>query len=268
MDQRIPIAYRVMSTVLHPVCAKEAACKCCGARASLYGVVDFHKNCAVPGRQALPCSGVPIYYHRCPQCQFIFTTAFDHYKIEDFKRDVYNDDYVLIDPDYVHARPRANAAFLASTFAAKRPERILDYGGGHGLLEQLLRAAGFSSVDTYDPFVPAHSARPPHRYDCIVSFEVVEHATDPRRVFIDMNDLLVDPGVILFSTLLQPANIDQQGLGWWYVLPRNGHVSLFSRASLQKLVQPFGLRLVSFNDNFHALFRAVPEFAQHLIPGT
>jgi hypothetical protein len=254
-----------MDAVLKPICAKDAPCKCCGALSCLYGVVDFHKNCDVPGRQALDCSGVPVYYYRCPECKFIFTTVLDHFTIEDFQREVYNDAYVLVDPDYVDVRPRGNATFLVNLLSARRPERILDYGGGRGVLEQRMHASGFSCVDTYDPFVAERSARPDQRYDCIVSFEVIEHATDPKRVLADMNDFLVDPGVILFSTLLQPANIDQQGLQWWYVLPRNGHVSLFSRTSLQKLAQPLGFKLVSFNDNLHVFYRAVPDFAKHFI---
>src|SRR5207237_2813544 len=108
-------------------------------------------------------------------------------------------------------------------------------------------AAGFPRAETYDPFVPRYSAKPPDRFDCVVSFEVVEHSTDPARAFADMNDFLTGSGLILFSTLLQPADIDHQGLNWWYAAPRNGHVSLYSRASLEKVVQPFGLKLGSFN---------------------
>jgi 2-polyprenyl-6-hydroxyphenyl methylase/3-demethylubiquinone-9 3-methyltransferase len=172
---------------------------------------------------------------------------------------------LLVDPDYQEVRPRGNAVTLCSLFSAARPRRILDYGGGNGVLTELLHAAGFPQADTYDPFVPRYSARPPDRFDCIVSFEVVEHATDPAGAFADMNDLLTDSGLILFSTLVQPADIDHQGLNWWYAGPRNGHVSLYSRASLAKVVQPFGFKLGSFNDGWHVLFREIPDFAQHFI---
>ncbi len=147
-------------------------------------------------------------------------------------------------------------------FAGPKPRRILDYGGGNGLLTELLRAGGFAQADAYDPFVSRYAARPPHRYDCIVSFEVAEHSTDPVRTFAEMNDLLADSGLILFSTLLQPADIDQRGLGWWYAGPRNGHVSLYTRASLEAVVRPHRLKLASFNDNVHVLFRDVPDFAR------
>ncbi len=239
----------------------------CGATAMIYGVVDFHKNCEICRRQVLGISGVPIYYHRCPGCGFLFTTAFDDFTLDDFRRHVYNDEYVLVDPDYRGSRARANAEFLAALFSQRRPRRILDYGGGNGGLADRLRAGGFPEVETYDPFVPLHSARPAGRFDCVVSFEVVEHSTDPERTFADMNDFLDEPGLILFSTLLQPADIDRQGLGWWYAGPRNGHVSLFSRESLISLIEPLGFGLASFNDGVHILYREVPDFAGHfLIP--
>jgi SAM-dependent methyltransferase len=254
-----------MTAAFQPVARTEAPCKCCGAAAPLYGVVDFHRNCEVRRRHPLPVSGIPIYYHRCPACGFIFTTAFDQFTKEDFARYIYNSDYVFVDPDYKEERPRGNAGLVGNLFPTITPERLLDYGSGDGLLVDVLRATGRFKADAYDPFVPRHATRPAQRYDCIVSFEVLEHSPTPAQTIADMNSLLTENGLIVLSTLLQPADIDQQGLNWWYVGPRNGHVSLFSRASLEKLVAPFGFRHGWFNDNLHVLFREVPAFAKHLI---
>ncbi len=245
--------------------ARETPCKCCGALATLYGVVDFHKNCEIHRRRVLDLSGIPIYYHRCTLCRMIFTTAFDHFTVDDFRQYIYNDEYLLVDPDYPEARPRANAGIVNSLFPIARPRQVLDYGGGNGTLGRCLSAAGFSSVTTYDPFVPDHATRPDGRFECVVSFEVLEHSTDPARTFADMNELLADPGLILFSTLLQPEDIDRQGLNWWYAAPRNGHVSLYTRASLAKVVRPFGLKFRSFNESMHVLYREVPDFASHFL---
>ena len=115
-----------------------------------------------------------------------------------------------------------------------------------------------------------HSSRdippgPTDRFDCIVSFEVLEHSHDPARTFADMNGFLAESGLIIFSTLLQPADLDNIGLNWWYAGPRNGHVSLYSRPSLEKLIEPFGFKLGSFNDGLHILFREIPDFAKHFI---
>jgi 2-polyprenyl-6-hydroxyphenyl methylase/3-demethylubiquinone-9 3-methyltransferase len=254
-----------MSPALQAFWPKQATCKCCGASALLYGVVDFHKNCEIYRRRVLDVSGVPIYYYGCPACQFLFTTAFDHFTTEDFLKYIYNQEYFVVDPDYIESRPRGSAANICGLFAAAKPRRVLDYGGGHGLLADLLRASGFSQVETYDPFVPRHAARPTGRFDCVVCFEVVEHSTDPVRTFADLTDFLDDPGLILLSTLLQPADIEQHGLAWWYAGPRNGHVSLFSRASLEKVIGRFGFKLGSFNESWHVLFREVPDFARHFI---
>lgn len=252
-----------MSRKMQAVCAERVPCKCCGASAFPYGVVDFHKNCEIHRqRRVLGVSGVPIYYHRCPECGFLFTTAFDDFSKEDFLEHVYNDDYVLVDPDYLGDRARGNAEMLMQLFSAERPSRILDYGGGNGVLADRLREAGFPEVVSYDPFVPSHAGRPEGRFDCVVCFEVVEHSTDPERTFAEMLDFLDEPGLIVFSTLLQPDDFERQGLDWWYCGPRNGHVSLFSRESLRALLEPMGLGCASFNANLHVLFREIPDFAR------
>lgn len=81
-----------------------------------------------------------------------------------------------------------------------------------------------------------------------------------------MNEFLDTPGLIVFSTLVQPSDIDAQGLNWWYAGPRNGHVSLYSRMSLAMLGQTFDFKLGSFSDSVHLFFREVPDFARHFIP--
>jgi 2-polyprenyl-3-methyl-5-hydroxy-6-metoxy-1,4-benzoquinol methylase len=254
-----------MKMEFQPICPKEAPCKCCGARALRYGVVDFHKNCEVYRNNALDMSGIPIYYHRCPACGFIFTTAFDHFTNEDFERYIYNAEYPLIDPDYKVARPRGNAGLLCNLFQNAKPRRMLDYGGGSGVLAETLRRVGFAHVETYDPFVPRFSTKPSDRFDCVVCFEVVEHSTDPASLFGDMNDTLDDSGIILFSTLVQPADIDRQGLNWWYAAPRNAHVSLYTKTSLYKIGERFGFHFGSFTESYHVFFREIPDFARHFI---
>ncbi len=251
-----------MQAKFEAITARQQPCKCCGASSPLYGVVDFHKNCLKVTLPALGLSGIPIYYYRCPVCKFLFTATFDSFTEEDFRTYIYNQDYHLVDPDYREIRPRGNANFLCNLFTGPKPKSVLDYGGGDGLLAQVLNSTGLLPVDTYDPSVPRHATRPSRRYDCIFSFEVLEHATNPGRTIWDMNDLLTPDGLILFSTVLQPEDFEQQGLNWWYVGPRNGHVSLYAHGSLLKLIKPYGFALASFNDTLHALFRKIPDFAK------
>ena len=142
---------------------------------------------------------------------------------------------------------------------------MLDYGGGSGVLAETLRTVGFARVDTYDPFVPHFSTKPSDRFECVVCFEVVEHSTDPTSLFADINDTLDASGIILFSTLVQPADIDRQGLNWWYAAPRNAHVSLYTKTSLHKIGQRLGFHLGSFTESYHVFFREIPDFARHFI---
>ncbi len=161
--------------------------------------------------------------------------------------------------------PQGNAALVNRLFPTIKPGRMLDYGGGNGVLAESLLATGFPHVETYDPFVERYATRPAERFDCVICFEVVEHSTDPAHIFADLDAFLNDRGMILFSTLVQPADIDQQGLNWWYAGPRNAHVSLYTRESLAQVVQPLGFKLGSFSESYHVLFREIPDFARHLI---
>ncbi|MEI8196898.1 MAG: class I SAM-dependent methyltransferase [Phycisphaerae bacterium] len=250
-----------------PICEFEIRCKCCGAAARRYGVVDFHKHCETQRGGMLELSGIPIYYHRCVACGFIFTSAFDGFSNADFTRVIYNADYAALDPDYAETRPLGNARLVTQLLAAQREVRLLDYGGGNGRTAELLRQAGFGRVASYDPFVPAHADRPAGRFACIICFEVMEHSPQPIQTLQDLDSLLEDDGLILFSTLLQPPNIHELGVNWWYLAPRNGHISLYSKEALATLWRQRGFKFGSFNEGLHVACRQVPTFAKHFLRG-
>jgi SAM-dependent methyltransferase len=231
------------------------ACKICGAGAPVFGAVDFHKHCAEPLGVRLPPAGRPVTYRRCDDCGFLFTRDFDGWDAGRFAAEIYNDDYITVDPEYREARPARLAQMVAGAFAPQRERlRLLDYGGGQGLTARLLRQAGFDAT-SWDPFVEG-GAPPASRFDVITCFEVMEHAPDPAGVAAAIAALLAPGGMVLFSTLLQPADFAAQGLGWWYVGPRNGHVSLYSADSLRRLWAGQGLAFSSFTDGMHAAGQA------------
>jgi SAM-dependent methyltransferase len=242
---------------------RPAECKICGGASPLFGVVDFHKSCMEAKGLRLSLSGVPVYYRRCGQCGFAFTDAFDGWMLEEFQKRIYNRDYLLVDPDYVELRPAANARMVAESFPDCRSSiRILDYGGGSGLLAKRLREMGFSAA-TYDLF-SSFNAIPEERFDLITCFEVMEHVPRPRETVAAMVSLLKEDGVILFSTLVQPAEFERIGLSWWYAAPRNGHVSLYTPAALARLFKAHGMKVGSFSEVLHIAYARVPAFAAHL----
>jgi len=239
------------------------ACKVCEGPSPLYGVIDFHRSCIEAQGRRLPFSGYPIYYRQCERCGFIFTDAFDAWTEASFQHNIYNEEYILVDPDFVDLRPGGNAKWVAQTFqASKGTLRVLDYGGGSGLLAQRLRDDGYQA-ETYDPF-SSFNRKPESLFDLITCFEVMEHVPSPKTTVATMVSLLKSEGAILFSTLLQPSAMASMGLNWWYAAPRNGHISLYTSAALAHLFNAHGLNVASFSENLHFTYRQVPRFAAHL----
>ena len=248
---------------LKPANTSAVACKICGGDAPVCGSVDFNRNCEIEGGITLPPVGIPVAYRRCTACGFLFTDAFDEWSEADFKTHIYNAGYAAIDPDYAEARPRANADAVQQFVGAhKASVRVLDFGGGNDVLCATLRAAGFAAAVTYDPFVAEFSRAPAGAFDLVTCFDPLEHMPDPIAGIGAIVAHLADPGLVLFSTLLQPPDFDTLGLKWWYVGPRNGHVSMFSREALRLAWWRHGFQIASLNDNLHVAFKNVPEFAK------
>lgn len=249
------------------VSTKPIPCKACGARAGLFGVVDFGKSCEDRSRSP-QFHGIPVYYRRCADCGFIFTDAFDAWSHDEFRHHIYNDGYAEVDPDYRAKRPEAFCQFIVEKLGAHRDSlRILDYGGGNGRLAKLLKAKGFRTVETYDPFVPKFAAKPNGTFDVVTCFETLEHLPDPRAGTAELAGFVDNGGMALFSTVTAPTNIESIGVAWWYIAPRNGHISIFSADALARLWRDVGLQAGSLNTSLHIACRELPWFAAEFLAG-
>ena len=116
-------------------------CQICGNSTELFDVVDFNKSCEEARGKFLGLSGYPVYYVRCSHCEHCFAPELATWSIEQFEEKIYNEEYVNVDPDYIAARPRANASNLMDMFPNKNFSlfntiKHLDYGGGGGLLSR------------------------------------------------------------------------------------------------------------------------------------
>jgi len=253
-------------------------CKCCQSPADIVGVVDFSRGGAdmiaqvrATGQPLYPNSAVttkvdpfmgwPIYYHRCRNCSFIFTRAFDAWDKEMFSRHVYNVDYVRHDPEYLTRHVETARLLVPRIGQVRQQIRILDYGSGMGLLEAELKRQGFAQVESYDPFTRAQ--RPAGHFDLIVCIEVVEHVPDPVATMADIFSFLKpDAGAVLFSTLCCPQAVVDQGIAnWWYCMPRNGHISFYTPESLTLLAQAGSLHYRQLDDYRHLMHHSArPEW--------
>jgi 2-polyprenyl-6-hydroxyphenyl methylase/3-demethylubiquinone-9 3-methyltransferase len=229
-------------------------CKICTNHAILFDTVDFSKSCTEQSGTILPESYELVKYYRCNYCNFIFTPHFDTFTAHEFIEKIYNQDYVQFDPLYPEIRPKTNARFLQSIvddcYFSQKPLTILDYGAGNGRLSEILKNS--FCVYNFDPLNPSFNNLPDIAFDLIFSSEVVEHTPYPHQIVKDWNSLLKPGGAIIFSTMLQPHDLTDAS--WWYISPRNGHISIYSHDSLDALCDANGLKYQTLNGEWHVAF--------------
>lgn len=130
-----------------------------------------------------------------------------------------------------------------------RNARLLDFGGGTGLLCRLLRDIGVDAWthDRYGrgEFAQTYRVEPdalvPGRFSVMTAFEVLEHLPAPKE---DLDRLIaLAPEVMVTSTLLYTPEL---GADWWYLAPAEGqHVFFYSRRALQQWAAGHGYQLIS-----------------------
>jgi 2-polyprenyl-6-hydroxyphenyl methylase/3-demethylubiquinone-9 3-methyltransferase len=237
-------------------------CKCCGAATEPFASIDFSRTCEDQPVPVFAPTGEAVPYFRCTACGFLFTPHFDGLTTEQMAEKIYNSQYVMADPEFVDSRPRYFAGILqAAIGSAKDAVAALDFGGGNGQLAALMCEAGFRDFANYDPFFGSAVA-PASSYDLITAFEVMEHTRDPIGTFREALALLRPDGALLFSTVLQPRQLDAS---WWYIAPRNGHVSLHSRRSLLAIAQLLQMEFLSVSAGLHLFYRSPPNLVMRSI---
>lgn len=215
---------------------------CGGSSLSFLGEKDFGISGGdfFAGRRLYKDYGQAISYHSCDGCGFVFSAAFDHWSPEDFKRHMYNDDYVIGDPPFVEERPKRNAAMVAALFWREKDTlKVLDFGGGHGVFAAELTRSGFraDSLDAYhEP-----GAKRDTDYDLITSFEVIEHVPHGGQyawlVQLKAHLKASPESKVLLGTEL----MDGQEFSWFFVSPRNGHITIHTKRSFSILCERAGL---------------------------
>lgn len=223
------------------------SCKICGAPATIFDVVDFNKWCS-SDFYSFGLSGISVVYYRCRECSFVYTNFFDCWTNADFSKFVYNRDYGLVDPEYGGIRASRTARELSTLLAGCEDARILDYGAGAGHFAAEMRKLGFPHVASYDPYTVPERPRGP--FDIITCLETLEHTVDPVAVMAEMRGLLADGGAIIIEQSLQPCDLGEIRGNWWYIAPRNGHVSIFSEESFIAIAERFALT-VHWGNNFY-----------------
>lgn len=234
-------------------------CKCCGAMARLEGYVDFDRDCYGVNLKRAQVRGLPIPYYRCQQCDFTFTSYFDNWDSDAFVTNIYNEEYPIFDHRFEKERPQETAELVGKLCPDLRT-RIMDYGSGNGYTAKLLREAGYAKVEEYDPFHGAAEKPEYGGFDLVICIEVAEHSPTPLALFAELDAFAGNSGIILLSTqdfsIVKGRWVDN-----WYVAPRNGHISFFSKRTLRLLAQSLNRHYLQLNPFKHLLMpRGTAQF--------
>lgn len=130
------------------------------------------------------------------------------------------------------------------------PLRVLDYGGGSGLLAAMLRLAGrdcrqFDPHCTIPLFEPdlAFGNRddiPKGGFNAVVALEVFEHLCDPLDVVRSLAAYLAPGGSLVLSTGIYRPGVHTAD--WPYLSrPAGQHVTFYTRRALRVLADGCGL---------------------------
>ena len=247
---------------------EDLSCPVCKTVAAPFDVLDFSRPCKYEGDQQPRLSGHPVYYYVCFKCGFCFAPEFWSWTQDNFKTQIYNEEYIRFDPDYLEKRPKGNVQFLTRLFEGKVQEIThLDYGGGDGSMSKILSEIGWDSK-SFDPFEQdAEPLEPPmSSFNLVTAFEVFEHVPDVHLLMKNLMRYLSPGGIILFSTLLSDGHISPgQRLTWWYVAPRNGHISIFSTNSLVLLARAYGFQVAVVSEGVFIMYTIPPEWCSHFL---
>jgi len=122
----------------------------------------------------------------------------------------------------------------------------LDFGAGPGpALAEMLRKRDYE-ISLYDPFFWPEKAPLETQYDFILTSEVVEHFSNPRREFHRLRSLLKPSGALFIMTLLHSSATD---LSQWYYLKDPTHVCAFSETTFHWIRREFQFKSVEFHSS-------------------
>lgn len=224
-------------------------CKVCGGeQLKLWGKSDSNANLHYNFGP-----GLEIDYVICEYCGFLCTYNFDHWTKQDFLDNIYNEDYIKVDPEYAGVRPHRVAKWFMN-YEHNKDLSILDFGAGNSSFAEYIKQHGYKA-ESYDPMweinVPQEWYN--NKFDLITAFEVFEHTPDPKGTVLQILLLLKITGKVLFSTMVtesaKPLNEK-----WWYLCPRGGHISHHSYKSLKELFRPYGLTVEHINEGMHLAY--------------
>lgn len=161
---------------------------------------------------------------------------------------------------------RTNKLLLTSF---NKKGKYLDYAGGYGLFTRLMRDKGFNFYHT-DPYCQnlfaeyfdLNTLPGTQRFELVTAFEVFEHLANPLE---DIKRMLGFSYNLLFSTELQPENL-QTVNDWHYFSTETGqHIAFYNEQALKAIADQLGYNFYTDGKFLH-LFTQTKFENNPLIP--
>jgi hypothetical protein len=194
--------------------------------------------------------GRPTRYFDCPTCGYVQTET-PYWLAQAYGQPIGDADTGIM------LRNRANMARVATAlFALGRLRgRVLDVGGGFGILVRMLRDIGIDAHwrDKHCANLLAkgfEGDRGP--YDLATAFEVVEHLEHPLE---ELRSLIATAPAVLISTELAPP-VGALTASWWYLVPEYGqHIGFLRESTLAWIARELGCHYATDGLSVHLLVR-------------
>jgi hypothetical protein len=182
---------------------------------------------------------------KCHKCSFMFVHN-PHWLAASFRE--------TLQPLDIGAVERCSivldfAQAVITTLGVSRP-KVIDWGGGYGLLTRMARDRGLNFAN-FDPYVTPLFSAPANlkrmcKADLIVVSEVFLHMEQPVEV---LNELLTFAHTVIVTAVVPPNLLSSD---WWYLMPATGqHVAFYPLPTLEKLAEMTKTVLTSDKRFFH-----------------
>jgi hypothetical protein len=202
-----------------------------------------------------------VQYFSCPNCAALQTEE------PTWLDEAYGSAIAALDTGIV-TRNLVNQAVLFLLARILKPQgRLVDFGGGTGMLCRLMRDIGFDAylMDRYaDPVFArgfglepeAARAAPVAILSC---FEVFEHLSAPAAEIDAL--FALKPALLVASTKL----CDGQGADWPYLVPETGqHVFFYARRTMETIAAKQGYSYINRGD-YHLFVRDPVSSLQRIL---
>jgi hypothetical protein len=197
-----------------------------------------------------------VKYFRCTNCKFIEVEKPRYWLKKAYSSPIADIDTGIIRRNLLLSKI---SAIIFLVFC-KKNSKVLDYGGGYGLMTRMLRDIGLDSYwyDKYaeNIFAKKFVINKKSVYEMVTAFEVLEHLNDPIK---EVREIIhrFSPKIFLFSTTVHNGKIPDD---WWYFSETGGqHISLYSQKSLNIIASKLKLHFSTNGVNIHI-------FSKHKIP--